>query len=44
MSNTRINVRKFSINLSFLDLQYLEQNILFDLIFSKNIKLKFKKI
>lgn len=35
MSNTRINVGKFSINLSILDLQYLEQNILFDLIFSK---------
>lgn len=35
MSNTRINVGKFGINLSFLDLQYLEQNILFDLVFSK---------
>lgn len=35
MSNTRINVGKFCINLSFLDLQYLEQNMLFDLVFSK---------
>lgn len=35
MSNTRINVEKFGIDLSFLDLQYLEQNMLFDLVFSK---------
>lgn len=37
MSNTRIYVKKLGINLSFLDLQYLDYQFLTDLNFFKKI-------